>query len=159
MKEQVVLVSRIPWAKATAVLEAFEEARRDRSKTPLEGLFRSSALDGVEIIRKKKFGWFGEARTVIPRASTFVVAAIEQATREAIDLDSAPLASFDASSPFRADHGLPEWMHGDDGPSLVGPDEIASVRALADRWPAEDARKLVGLLDRVEPGDGLMIEL
>src|SRR5450631_3899427 len=97
--DKVILCSRIPWAKAERVLEAFTSARRDRSKTTLEGLFRS--VEGIEIVRRKRFGWFGEAKTVIPRVSSFVVAAIEQATLEAIDVGDAPLRAIErlASQP------------------------------------------------------------
>lgn len=173
MGPKVILCSRIPWAKAESVLEAFSAARRDRSKTPLEGLFRSSALDGIEIVRKKRFGWFGETKTVIPRASSFVLAAIEQVTLEAIDLGDAPERAIKALPPsndqarltamFSCDHGLPDWMAGEGGPSLLAPAEVTELSALLEKtssaWDAEQKSKLLALLGHMADGEGLMIEL
>jgi hypothetical protein len=170
---KVVLCSRIPWAKAETVLEAFSAARKDRSKTPLEGLFRSSALDGIEILRKKRFGWFGETRTVIPRASSFLLAAIEQATLEAIDLGDAPERAIKSLPPsedqsrlsamFSCDHGLPDWMSGEGGPSLLSPAEVTQLRGLLEKtsssWDVEQKSKLLTLLDHMGEGEALMVEL
>lgn len=163
-----VLVSRVPWSRVTAALLAFESARRDRSTAPLSPFFRSSALSGVEITRKKRFGIFGEARTVLPRASTFLVAAIEQASLESLDLSEPLLTALGGDARraieacFSHDHALPAWMAGDDGPSLVSPEEVRELsRALEHAkpaWPDGERDKLGALLARCETEQGLLIE-
>lgn len=161
----IVLVSRVPWPFVETVLAAFEEARRDRSKYPLQPFFRSSALDGVEIVRKKKYRIFGEVQTSFAQASTFVVAAIEQKAQKSIDVGDAPTRSkTDALvAMFKHDHGLPPWMHGDNGPSLLSPEELRELQSIMKRddtgWTEQEKKPLVALLEECGPTDGLMIEL
>ncbi len=161
----IVLVSRVPWPFVETVLAAFHEARKDRSRSPLRPFFRSSALDGVEIVRRRKYRIFGAVETTFAQASNFLTAAIEQKSLESIDVGDAPSRSkSDAlKAIFSHDHGLPEWMHGDQGPSLVSPEETTELVAIMKHadigWTEEEKKPLIALLGKCTPTDGLMIEL
>ena len=89
MSETIVLCSRVPWARVEQSIAGFVAARREVSKSPLRELFRSSALEGVEIERKRRFCWFGASRVEFPRASTLLVAAIVVLTSFAIRMPPA----------------------------------------------------------------------
>lgn len=162
---EIVLVSRVPWPFVETVKAAFEEARNDRSRSPLRPFFRSSALDGVEIVRKKKYRIFGAVETTFAQASTFLTAAIEQKSIASIDVGDAPTRSEgDAlKAMFSHDHGLPKWMHGDKGPSLVSPEERLMLVAILGQidigWTEAEKQPLVAHLAQCAPTDGLMIEL
>lgn len=148
---------RIPWGNAEQLLAAFERALASESMLPLEPLLRATELHSLRVVRERKFRFFGKEVRRIPQASGILAGALQRDRLERIDLGTAPLsltatlrgdpslanARAALHELFANDHGLPAWMAGDEGPSLLGPKDVSRlievVESVREQWAAANA--------------------
>lgn len=171
---------RIPWGSAERLIEAFERAYVEESLVPLEPLLRPSQLEALKVTREKKFRFFGKEVRRMPQASVQLAVTLERERIEFVDLDTAPmtLAAALRGDPshattrttilelFANDHGLPKWMAGDEGPSLISPPDVKrlldTLEAVRESWGAAHAIEPLGQLcamaRRCAKDDGMMIQ-
>ena len=171
---------RIPWGSAERIVEAFDRAFLEESITPLEAVLRKEQLERLKFVRERQYRFFGKRVRRLPQASVQLALALERERIEFVDIDSAPmtLASTLRGDPshanaraailelFANDHGLPAWMAGDEGPSLLSPKEVKrlleTLESVKDQWGAAQAiqplTQLCAMARRCTPDDGVLIQ-
>jgi hypothetical protein len=170
---------RVPWESAETLLHAFEKALTDQSMLPLEPMLRATELHTLAVKRERKFRFFGKEVLRIPKASVVLGAALQRYRLETVDLDVTPmsLAATLRGDPahanaraailelFANDHGLPGWMAGDEGPSLLSPTDVKRLvdvlESVREQWGAAHAidamSALVAMARRCTTTEGIVI--
>ena len=123
-------------------MPAFDKARETATLEPLRSVVPGHLLDADEhILRGRRYLLFGPDERKLIGVGRLLTGALRQAssssleagehTQELADAVTAsgryPEAALRWSRLLQPDHGLPRWMIGDLGPSVVGPDETSML--------------------------------
>lgn len=175
---------RVPHAQVVdGLFPALEAARKDGSLAPLEPFVSHEHLDSDRhILTGRKYLLFGAEQRELIGVAQLVGRALAHMAAESASMGEAAervcelIRAHVESGPLRDslplweaiegyDHNLPEWMCGEEGPSLIDPDEVDRLRAVlpelmnheevtSNAELADALRALAALLSRCEGIEG-----